>query len=196
MNAKEKLLAAFKGNISDENYQQLETMLAENKTLPKDVFKLFKLKEMTAEMINAYLDEEVAKLFPRRGFIEWGCYDDTLSELFNNPNVEVITKRRYDETWYEIYHTYFTVNGKFYKHVYSSPRSFSGGGTTSYSVEQVDENEVPSRITHVATVIGFSNYGDAGFAAQHCGSLEECEKWMDWAINRYGNKYKYRIFEV
>ena len=196
MTAKEKLLAAFKDNISDENYQQLETMLAENNILPRDVYKLFKIKDMTSEMIDVYLDKEVAKLFPRDGFYNWDGYEHTLSNLLSNPNIEIITKRKYDETWYEKYYTYFTVNGKFYKYLYRSPHSFSGGGSIEYSIEEIAESDVPSKITHVAAVIGISETGHAYVIEDFGGTINECENWLDKAISRHGNKVKYRIFEA
>lgn len=152
------------------------------------------INRMINEQIKAVFDSKWDYMFQDgRAHYDWN-HD---RRLFTNSLIN-FSKKLYTttchETWYDVYTSWYSFRGLFFKVVEQSPRTLSGGRYQMHTTF-VEESEIPAKPTHCIAALRIKN-GELHIVKQFTGTLEVCEEMQDKLIREFGSDVYIRTFEL
>ena len=169
-------------NISIDGSRTIESLLADS------------INYMTDDQITTVFDSKWDYMFQAgRAHYDW----NTDRRLFTNSLIK-LAKKLYTttshETWYDVYTTWYSFRGLFFKVIDEVSRTLSGGRRQMHTTF-VEESEIPAKPTHCIAALRISK-GELHIVKQFTGTLDYCEAMQDKLIQEYGSDVYIRTFEL
>jgi len=152
------------------------------------------IRQMINEQIKAVFDSKWNYMFQAGSpHYDW----NTDRRLFTNSLIKLAKKlytTTHHETWYDVYTTWYSFRGLFFKVIDEVPRTLSGGRCQMHTTF-VEESEIPAKPTHCIAALRIRK-GELHIVKQFTGTLDYCEVMQDKLIQEYGSGVYIRTFEL